>query len=125
MHLLCQYASDLPILEDELLAAPPDDVLSAAKDATVFRTQPTPRDDALSAAQGGDGVQDPADVKGIGRRPTQFVGPILMWAVLNFWGVWYWGITGDKYDFGVKRILGEPQYKVFGDKFLALSWRCS
>jgi hypothetical protein len=40
-----------------------------------------------------------------------------MWAVLNFWGIWYWGTAGDKYDFGVKRILREPQYKVFGTSF--------
>jgi hypothetical protein len=108
-------SSDLPILKDEVLATPPDDALSAAKDATVFRTQPTPRDDTLSAAQGGDG--DPANVKGTGKRPTQLVGPMLMWAVLNFWGVWYCGTVGDEYDFGAKRILGESQYKVFGTSF--------
>jgi hypothetical protein len=36
MHLLCQYASDLPILEDEVLAAPPDDALSAANSPFVW-----------------------------------------------------------------------------------------
>jgi hypothetical protein len=45
-----------------------------------------PSDDAPPAAQRGDGLQETSNVKGIGRRPAQLVGRLLMWAVLIFWG---------------------------------------